>query len=150
MGTYQWQLFVLCGFSWWSDNAWLQCIAVILPRVQEHWGVSDRWIGLLSTSLFAGMMVRPFSRSFLCLLCASLTVRSWLSGQVGAWGWGSCALTSLYRSACSLADQSWNPQTRTRTAACPPLTSRFASRPCSGPPLPLRPPLAGCALPSSA
>ncbi|TNY22866.1 major facilitator superfamily domain-containing protein [Rhodotorula diobovata] len=64
MGTYQWQLFVLCGFSWWSDNAWLQCIAVILPRVQEHWGVSDRWIGLLSTSLFAGMMV-------------------------GAWGWGS-------------------------------------------------------------
>jgi len=62
MGTYQWRLFVLCGCSWWSDNAWLQCVAVILPRVQQHWDITDRWIGLLSTSLFAGMMVRP--RSF--------------------------------------------------------------------------------------
>ncbi|GAA5995852.1 uncharacterized protein JCM10292_004787 [Rhodotorula paludigena] len=64
MGWYQWRLFLLCGCSWWSDNAWLQCIAVILPRVQDQWDVSDRWIGLLSTSLFAGMML-------------------------GAWGWGS-------------------------------------------------------------
>ncbi|BGP42491.1 hypothetical protein JCM10449v2_006496 [Rhodotorula kratochvilovae] len=64
MGAYQWRLFALCGCSWWSDNAWLQCIAVILPRVQDQWGVGDRWIGLLSTSLFAGMMF-------------------------GAWGWGS-------------------------------------------------------------
>lgn len=36
---------------------WLQCVAVILPRVQEHYSVSDRWIGLLSASIFAGMMV---------------------------------------------------------------------------------------------
>ncbi|GAA5828757.1 hypothetical protein JCM3770_004695, partial [Rhodotorula araucariae] len=64
MGAYQWRLFALCGCSWWSDNAWLQCIAVILPRVQEQWDIGDRWIGLLSTSLFAGMMF-------------------------GAWGWGS-------------------------------------------------------------
>lgn len=27
--------------------------------VAEHYQVSDRWIGLLSASIFAGMMVRP-------------------------------------------------------------------------------------------
>lgn len=67
MGWYQWRLFLLCGCSWWSDNAWLQCIAVILPRVQDQWDVSDRWIGLLSTSLFAGMMVRLLPH-LICLL----------------------------------------------------------------------------------
>lgn len=56
MGRYQYSLLVLCGLGWMADNATLQLIAVILPRVQEHWQVGDRWIGLLSTSLFAGMM----------------------------------------------------------------------------------------------
>ncbi|GAA5955345.1 hypothetical protein JCM21900_005777 [Sporobolomyces salmonicolor] len=64
MGRYQYQLLVLCGLGWAADNMWLQGVAVILPRVQEHFGIADRWIGLLSTSIFAGMMV-------------------------GAWGWGS-------------------------------------------------------------
>ncbi|BGP00472.1 hypothetical protein NBRC10513v2_006274 [Rhodotorula toruloides] len=67
MGRYQYSLLVLCGLGWMADNATLQLIAVILPRVQEHWQVGDRWIGLLSTSLFAGMM----------------------ASSVGAWGWGS-------------------------------------------------------------
>ncbi|KAG0140322.1 hypothetical protein CROQUDRAFT_53447 [Cronartium quercuum f. sp. fusiforme G11] len=57
MGTYQWKLLVLCGFGWMSDNMWLQSVAVILPRVQIHFRVSDRWIGLLSTSIFTGMMI---------------------------------------------------------------------------------------------
>lgn len=35
----------------------------------EHFAISDRWIGLLSASIFAGMMV-------------------------GAWGWGSCEFDS--------------------------------------------------------
>ncbi|GAA5866253.1 hypothetical protein JCM1840_004056 [Sporobolomyces johnsonii] len=64
MGRYQYQLLVLCGLGWAADNMWLQGVAVVLPRVQEHFGIADRWIGLLSTSIFAGMMV-------------------------GAWGWGS-------------------------------------------------------------
>ncbi|GAA5864177.1 hypothetical protein JCM8547_001280 [Rhodosporidiobolus lusitaniae] len=63
-GRYQATLLVLCGMGWLADNMWLQCIAVILPRVQESFEIEDRWIGLLSTSIFAGMMV-------------------------GAWGWGS-------------------------------------------------------------
>ncbi|KNF00501.1 hypothetical protein PSTG_06192 [Puccinia striiformis f. sp. tritici PST-78] len=57
MGRYQWKLLVLCGFGWLCDNMWLQSVAVILPRVQVHFRISDRWIGLLSTSIFFGMMI---------------------------------------------------------------------------------------------
>ncbi|BGP19080.1 hypothetical protein JCM10213v2_007167 [Rhodosporidiobolus nylandii] len=64
IGRYQKQLLVLCGLGWAADNMWLQAVAVVLPRVQRTFEVEDRWIGLLSTSIFAGMMV-------------------------GAWGWGS-------------------------------------------------------------
>ncbi|KAI8378526.1 major facilitator superfamily domain-containing protein [Blakeslea trispora] len=39
---------------------WLQTIAIILPRVQDHYNVSDRWIGVLSSSLFAGMTFGAF------------------------------------------------------------------------------------------
>lgn len=70
----------------------LQCVAVILPRVQgdyplpflrsagpcsmlfpaaDEWGISDNWIGMLSSSTFTGMMI-------------------------GAWSWGSCKLVSVY------------------------------------------------------
>ncbi|POY76307.1 hypothetical protein BMF94_0502 [Rhodotorula taiwanensis] len=64
MGRYQYQLLVLCGMGWAMDNMALQTISVILPRVQEQFQVGDRFIGLLSTSIFSGMMI-------------------------GAWGWGS-------------------------------------------------------------
>lgn len=64
MGKYQVQLLILCGLGWQADNMYLQGVAVILPRVQKDFDISDNWIGLLSTSIFAGMMV-------------------------GAWGWGS-------------------------------------------------------------
>ncbi|GAA5990038.1 hypothetical protein JCM11641_001483 [Rhodosporidiobolus odoratus] len=57
VGRYQKQLLILCGLGWAADNMWLQCIAVILPRVQKSFRVEDQWIGLLSTSTFAGMMV---------------------------------------------------------------------------------------------
>ncbi|KAI8991988.1 major facilitator superfamily domain-containing protein [Mycotypha africana] len=39
---------------------WLQTIAIILPRVQEHYSVSDEWIGTLSSSIFAGMTFGAF------------------------------------------------------------------------------------------
>lgn len=57
MGRYQYQLLILCGLGWAMDNMTLQTVSVILPRVQEHFQVGDRFIGLLSTSIFAGMMV---------------------------------------------------------------------------------------------
>lgn len=56
-GPYQWRLFALCGCGWMSDNSALQCIAVILPRVQVHYGLSSRTSGLLSASTMAGVGV---------------------------------------------------------------------------------------------
>lgn len=57
MGRYQWALLVLTGCGWAADNMWLQGVAIILPRVQEDFQISDTYIGLLSSSTFAGMMV---------------------------------------------------------------------------------------------
>ncbi|GAB1517266.1 hypothetical protein RhiTH_000310 [Rhizoctonia solani] len=66
MGPYQWALLGLCGFGWAADNMWLQAIAIILPRVQDEYAIPDSQIGLLSASMFCGMMF-------------------------GALGWGSCS-----------------------------------------------------------
>ncbi|KAF8953478.1 hypothetical protein BGZ52_010207, partial [Haplosporangium bisporale] len=35
---------------------WLQCIALILPRVQSQFEIQDKYIGILSSSMFVGMM----------------------------------------------------------------------------------------------
>ncbi|KAI8080196.1 major facilitator superfamily domain-containing protein [Gilbertella persicaria] len=59
-GLFQKKLLILCGFGWLADNMWLQTIAIILPRVQEHYSVPDKWIGTLSSSLFAGMTFGAF------------------------------------------------------------------------------------------
>ncbi|KAK6904238.1 membrane transporter [Kwoniella mangroviensis CBS 10435] len=56
-GSYHWRLLALCGFGWMSDNSALQCIAVILPRVQVHFNLSSKVVGLLSASTMAGMMI---------------------------------------------------------------------------------------------
>ncbi|CUA75096.1 putative MFS-type transporter PB1E7,08c [Schizosaccharomyces pombe 972h-] [Rhizoctonia solani] len=66
MGPYQWALLALCGFGWAADNMWLQAIAIILPRVQDEYAIPDSQIGVLSASMFCGMMF-------------------------GALGWGSCS-----------------------------------------------------------
>ena len=57
MGRYQKLLLILSGLGYLADNMWLQGIAIVLPRVQDEFHVEDRWIGLLSSSTFAGMMV---------------------------------------------------------------------------------------------
>ncbi|EGO19340.1 hypothetical protein SERLADRAFT_418566 [Serpula lacrymans var. lacrymans S7.9] len=54
------------GMGWLADNMWIQAVAIILPRVQQHYSISDNYIGLLSSSMFAGMMF-------------------------GAVGWGTCS-----------------------------------------------------------
>ncbi|KAF6754913.1 MFS general substrate transporter [Ephemerocybe angulata] len=66
MGSYQWTLLSLCGLGWMADNMWIQAIAIILPRVQQHYSVPDSYIGLVSSSMFGGMML-------------------------GAVGWGTCS-----------------------------------------------------------
>jgi len=66
MGSYQWTLLSLCGFGWMADNMWLQAVAIILPRIQQHYAIPDSYIGTVSSSMFAGMMI-------------------------GAVGWGTCS-----------------------------------------------------------
>ncbi|KII90655.1 hypothetical protein PLICRDRAFT_137021 [Plicaturopsis crispa FD-325 SS-3] len=66
MGSYQWTLLSLCGFGWMADNMWIQAVAIILPRVQQHFSVPDSYIGMLSSSMFGGM-------------------------AFGALGWGTCS-----------------------------------------------------------
>ncbi|KAG6919261.1 hypothetical protein DXG01_008057 [Tephrocybe rancida] len=66
MGSYQWTLLSLCGFGWLADNMWIQAVAIILPRVQQHYDVPDSYIGSVSSAMFAGMMF-------------------------GAIGWGTCS-----------------------------------------------------------
>lgn len=70
MGRYQYAVLVLSGCGWAADNMWLQGVAIVLPRVQDEFGISDKWIGLLSSSTFAGMML-------------------------GAVAWGSCECLSV-------------------------------------------------------
>ncbi|KAJ2848563.1 hypothetical protein IWW36_003223 [Coemansia brasiliensis] len=55
-GRYHRRVLALCGLGWTADNAWMQCTACILPRVQRHFGISNGRIGLLSSSMFLGLM----------------------------------------------------------------------------------------------
>ncbi|KAG0239671.1 hypothetical protein BGW41_007554 [Actinomortierella wolfii] len=57
LGKFQIQLLVLCGLGWFADNMWLQGVALILPRVQDTFLVGNQYIGLMSSSIFVGMML---------------------------------------------------------------------------------------------
>ncbi|KAI9276522.1 major facilitator superfamily domain-containing protein [Sporodiniella umbellata] len=59
-GTFHKKLLIMCGLGWLADNMWLQTVAIILPRIQEYYKVSDRLIGVLSSSSFAGMTIGAF------------------------------------------------------------------------------------------
>ncbi|KAJ2058137.1 hypothetical protein GGI17_005217 [Coemansia sp. S146] len=55
-GRYHRRVLALCGLGWLADNAWMQCTASILPRVQQHFSISNARIGLMSSSMFLGLM----------------------------------------------------------------------------------------------
>ncbi|KAJ2691098.1 hypothetical protein GGH99_002497 [Coemansia sp. RSA 1285] len=55
-GRYHRRVLALCGLGWLADNMWMQCMACILPRVQQHFSISDARIGLMSSSMFLGLM----------------------------------------------------------------------------------------------
>ncbi|KAJ1819865.1 hypothetical protein LPJ60_003534 [Coemansia sp. RSA 2675] len=55
-GRYHRRVLALCGLGWLADNAWMQCTASILPRVQQHFSISNSRIGLMSSSMFLGLM----------------------------------------------------------------------------------------------
>ncbi|KZT44614.1 MFS general substrate transporter [Sistotremastrum suecicum HHB10207 ss-3] len=92
MGAYQWVLLSLCGFGWLADNMWLQAVAIVLPRVQRHYEISDRSIGFMSSAVHAGMMVGALGWG----TCSDLL------GRITAFN-GTLFLTSLFGLVCSLA-----------------------------------------------
>ncbi|KAJ7845404.1 major facilitator superfamily domain-containing protein [Mycena olivaceomarginata] len=59
MGSYQWTLLCLCGFGWMADNQ-------SFSRASSSTTVPDSYIGIVSSTMFAGMML-------------------------GAVGWGTCS-----------------------------------------------------------
>ncbi|KAI9352814.1 major facilitator superfamily domain-containing protein [Obelidium mucronatum] len=57
MGSYQWRLFVLCGFGWFADNMWLQGVSVVIPALRREFGLSETEMGVGSSFVMLGMMV---------------------------------------------------------------------------------------------
>ncbi|KAJ1933655.1 hypothetical protein GGF37_006651, partial [Kickxella alabastrina] len=55
-GRYHRRVLALCGLGWMADNMWMQCVACILPRVQRHFDISNAGIGIMSSSMFLGLM----------------------------------------------------------------------------------------------
>ncbi|KAF2839305.1 sugar transporter [Patellaria atrata CBS 101060] len=55
MGSYQWKLFVLCGFGWFADNLWLQGVALTLPQLANEFGVDSNTIRYTTLALFTGL-----------------------------------------------------------------------------------------------
>jgi hypothetical protein len=57
MGSYQWQLFILCGFGWMADNLWLQGVALTLPQLSAEFGVDSNTVRYTTLSLFIGLCI---------------------------------------------------------------------------------------------
>ncbi|KAL9115669.1 MAG: hypothetical protein Q9227_000037 [Pyrenula ochraceoflavens] len=57
MGSYQWQLFVLCGFGWLADNLWLQGVALTLTPMGMEFGVSETNVRYTTLSVFTGLCI---------------------------------------------------------------------------------------------
>ncbi|KAH7326101.1 major facilitator superfamily domain-containing protein [Stachybotrys elegans] len=55
MGTYNWQLFVLCGFGWFADNLWLQGISLTLPSLSGEFDISEKTVRYTTSALYVGL-----------------------------------------------------------------------------------------------
>ncbi|KAK4104111.1 MFS general substrate transporter [Parathielavia hyrcaniae] len=55
MGTYNWQLFVLCGFGWFADNLWMQGVSLTLPSLSAEFGISEKSVRYTTSALFVGL-----------------------------------------------------------------------------------------------
>ncbi|KAJ2726771.1 hypothetical protein GGI07_000282 [Coemansia sp. Benny D115] len=91
-GRYHRRVLALCGLGWLADNMWMQCVACILPRVQQHFAVSNARIGLLSSSMFLGLMCGA-------LIWGPVSDRF---GRVVAYRW-TLAVAALFGGLASLA-----------------------------------------------
>ncbi|KAI1113017.1 sugar transporter [Nemania sp. NC0429] len=57
MGSYNWQLFILCGFGWFADNLWMQGVSLTLPSLSEEFGISEKQVRYTTSSLFIGLSI---------------------------------------------------------------------------------------------
>ncbi|OAA69624.1 sugar transporter [Cordyceps fumosorosea ARSEF 2679] len=60
MGTYNWQLFVLCGFGWFADNLWLQGVSLTLPSLSAEFGVDEKTVRYTTSACFVGLSAGSF------------------------------------------------------------------------------------------
>ncbi|KAL8834447.1 MAG: hypothetical protein Q9170_003743 [Blastenia crenularia] len=57
MGSYQWSLFILCGFGWLADNMWLQGVALTLPGLTARFGPSETHVRYTTCATFIGLCI---------------------------------------------------------------------------------------------
>jgi putative MFS transporter len=60
-GRFQTKLMILCGLGWAADAMEVLLISFALPSISQEWNLSNAQKGLLSTAIFLGMLVGPFS-----------------------------------------------------------------------------------------
>lgn len=60
MGTYNWQLFVLCGLGWFADNLWLQGVSLTLPSLSAEFGISETTVRYTTSACFVGLSAGSF------------------------------------------------------------------------------------------
>lgn len=57
MGSYNWQLFVLCGFGWMADNLWLQGVSLTLPSLSAEFDISEKKVRFTTSAVFIGLSI---------------------------------------------------------------------------------------------
>ncbi|CAG7560101.1 unnamed protein product [Fusarium equiseti] len=60
MGSYNWQLFVLCGCGWFADNLWMQGVSLCLPSLSGEFGVDEKTVRYTTSALFIGLSIGSF------------------------------------------------------------------------------------------
>lgn len=60
MGSYNWQLFVLCGFGWFADNLWLQGVSLCLPSLSAEFDVDEKMVRYTTSACFVGLSAGSF------------------------------------------------------------------------------------------
>ncbi|KAL2687264.1 hypothetical protein Neosp_004818 [[Neocosmospora] mangrovei] len=60
MGSYNWQLFVLCGCGWFADNLWMQGVSLTLPSLSAEFGVDEKTVRYTTSALFVGLSIGSF------------------------------------------------------------------------------------------
>ncbi|KAF4125753.1 Sugar (and other) transporter [Geosmithia morbida] len=61
MGSYNWQLFIVCGFGWFADNLWLQGASLTLPSLSAEFDISEKSVRYTTSALFVGLSLGSFA-----------------------------------------------------------------------------------------